>query len=135
MTTEGRAHPFMIYQLPAIGWACLIFISSSITASQMPDMSIFRFDKVIHCGVYFVFAFLLYRAFRHQGRYPALAHHAALVTIAAVVLFGASDEFHQLYVPGRQCDIFDLMADTSGGVLLVAAIGIKDRVWPSPPRN
>jgi VanZ family protein len=135
MTTDRRVPPFIFYQLPAIGWACLIFISSSITAAEMPDLSIFRFDKVIHFGVYFVFAFLLYRAFRYQTRFPVLAHHAAIVTIAAVILFGASDEFHQFFVPGRQADIFDLIADTTGAVILVAAVGIKDRLWPPPPRN
>jgi VanZ family protein len=135
MTKESRSYPFTLYQLPAIAWACLIFVSSSITSAQMPDLAIFRFDKVIHLGVYFVFALLLYRAFRCQNRFPALARHAALVTIAAVVLFGASDEFHQYFVPGRDCDIFDLLADTSGGVLLVALVGIKDRLWPASPRN
>ena len=29
-------------------------------------------------------------------------------------LFGASDEFHQSFVPGRDTDVFDWVADTLG---------------------
>ena len=34
-----------------------------------------------------------------------------------VVAYGASDEFHQLFVACRSCDVFDLMADIAGGTI------------------
>lgn len=135
MVTGRGSYSFMAYQLPAILWACLIFVSSSITSSQMPELAIFRFDKFIHLGVYFVFAFLVYRAFRYQNRFPALARHAGLITVVIIVLYGASDEIHQYFVPGRDSDVVDLLADTTGGVLLVALLWIKERVRPTAPRN
>ena len=30
---------------------------------------------------------------------------------------GASDEYLQSFIPGRQCDIFDLLADMLGGAI------------------
>ena len=42
------------------------------------------------------------------------------LTIAAASLFGASDECHQSFTPGRQADVFDWLADTLGACLAVA---------------
>jgi len=30
------------------------------------------------------------------------------------VLYGGSDEVHQLFVPGRDCNLYDFVADTIG---------------------
>lgn len=135
MITERRSYPFVSHQLPAIVWACLIFAASSIASSRIPDLSIFRFDKVIHFGIYFTLAFLVYRAFRNQSRFPALARHAYLFTLVAIALYGASDEFHQSFVPGRDCDIFDLLADAAGGTMLIALVWIKERFFTDSPPN
>jgi len=46
-------------------------------------------------------------------------------TLLISVLFAASDEIHQYFVPGRQCDIYDFLADTIGiilGLFLTAQI-------------
>lgn len=37
--------------------------------------------------------------------------------------YGASDEIHQMFVPGRSPEIFDFLADTTGGIL--AALFVK----------
>jgi VanZ family protein len=37
--------------------------------------------------------------------------------VIIAVLYGASDEIHQYFVPGRVCDIFDLVADSIGGFI------------------
>ena len=123
---------FRTYQLPAILWALLIFISSSIPSSLMPSLKIFDFDKAIHFGIYFLFSFLTYRALRFQSRWPLLARHALLGTVLLIILYGASDEFHQYFVPGRQADVFDLMADTLGAVVLVAGVWIWECMHPAP---
>ena len=31
--------------------------------------------------------------------------------------YGLSDEFHQLFVPGRSAELYDALADTIGGFL------------------
>jgi VanZ family protein len=46
--------------------------------------------------------------------------------VAAVVistLYGVSDEYHQLFVPGRSFDVFDMLADFIGSVVGASAIG------------
>jgi VanZ family protein len=41
--------------------------------------------------------------------------------------FGASDEFHQAFVPGRTADVADWMADTLGAAIgaLVATFALR----------
>jgi VanZ family protein len=38
-----------------------------------------------------------------------------LATLIVVSVCGASDEFHQAFVPGRYVEFFDWLADTIGG--------------------
>ncbi len=76
-------------------------------------------DKFVHAGVFGLLAFVLeldLRATRHD--LPLYRRH--LWIFLAVSLFGATDEWHQRYVPGRTCDVLDWMADTTGAGLGIA---------------
>ena len=43
--------------------------------------------------------------------------------IAIASLYGVTDEYHQLFVPGREFDVLDLVADTIGSIVGTAAVG------------
>jgi VanZ family protein len=117
----GQQRGFVWDQLPALLWALTIVAASSIPASSFPDSEIFRWDKAIHLCVYAILTLFVYRAFVLQNRYPFIARNAILLTLAAVIAFGFSDEAHQYFVPGRSSDIKDVAADAAGA-LVVAAI-------------
>jgi VanZ family protein len=104
---------------PPVAWALLIFLASSIPAQAFPESRVFDYDKLIHMGIYGVFAFLLFRGFRLR-RVPASLAIAGWLTLGICTAYGASDEFHQLFVPGRSCDVFDLLADLLGAGLAIA---------------
>jgi VanZ family protein len=92
----------------------LIFLLSS-QAQVSPPFELVGWDKAAHAAVYGVLAGLLLWAARP-------AHVWALVAWAVVAaLYGASDELHQSFVPGRSCDAWDWASDTAG-VTLVAAV-------------
>ena len=100
--------------LPAALWAALIFfLSSRHTLPPLFD-AVPQSDKMVHAGVYAVLAALLLRG----ARWPVQrrAWWAALVTS----VYGVTDELHQYFVPGRSCDVFDWVADTTGACLCVA---------------
>ena len=59
---------------------------------------------------------LLYRAFRHASSGWG-AHHAVWAAVAGSALYGVSDETHQLFVPFREADVLDIVADTVGGTV------------------
>jgi VanZ family protein len=69
-------------------------------------------DKLIHFTMYFILGFGLVWSLR-ATRYK---FNRYIVLIAALVglLYGAFDEFHQSFVPGRMASPFDLIADGLG---------------------
>jgi VanZ family protein len=127
MEKNSKGRSFVRFQLPAIFWALLIFASSSMPGEKLPDLPILRLDKLIHFGVYFMLALLTFRALRHQTRFAFLSRHSLSFTVLIIILYGATDEVHQYFVPGRSADVFDLLADTVGACLLVAAVWWKGR--------
>ena len=125
-----RKFSFTWYAMPAIAWAIFIFIASSIPAYEMPDLTIFAWDKAIHLGVYFVLAACVFTACSHPEAPPYLRRHRISATILFVAVYGALDEFHQYFVPGRAVEFFDWLADVSGAVVFVFLIYMWKRLRP-----
>lgn len=121
-------HTFVRNQLPAILWALLIFGLSSIPGPKMPEFAFEIPDKVEHASVFFFLSLFVYRAFRYQQRYPWLSTYSLLISLALTVVYGALDETHQIFVPGRDPDVFDFLADGTGAALFVALEHIL-RIW------
>jgi VanZ family protein len=90
--------------------AATIFFASTRSTVAMPGIT--NFDKIAHFSVYGLLATLLERL----GRGPRAVALALLLTS----LYGASDEWHQSFVPGRSCELGDWIADTLGGALAIA---------------
>jgi VanZ family protein len=90
--------------------AGVIFAASS--RSAVAGMGFNGSDKVAHFSVYGLLGTLVCRALRPDWR-------GALLALAAVSFFGATDEWHQSFVPGRDADLMDWLADTSGAALAV----------------
>jgi len=95
---------------PAAGWAAVLF-----SLSAVPDVgvgySIPISDKLAHFCLYAVLGTTLAWG---RSRAPGAAAHVLLV--AAGAIYGLSDEWHQMYVPGRTFDLLDWAADVAGVV-------------------
>ena len=51
----------------------------------------------------------------------------ALISLSFCILYAISDEIHQSFIPGRSCELTDILIDTSGsiaGILIVILIYI-----------
>jgi VanZ family protein len=105
--------------LPVLAVAGLIFILSSFEQLPSPPSGIT--DKHEHFTIYFLLSLTFVRAFA-GGRLSNITWLVALVSALAVTAYGASDEFHQSFVPGRDCSVDDLMADAMGGVAAGAVL-------------
>lgn len=99
-------------------YAGLIFFGSSISSPPEAISSLLKgiSDKVLHLSEYALLGALLYRACRH-GAGTWMAEHAVLAAVAGSALYGLSDETHQLFVPLREADLLDVVADTVGGTV------------------
>lgn len=105
----------------------IIFYSSSLSADKLPSLNIPNIDKLFHFIEYFVLGFLLVRAFFYSSTKPNYIY----IFIASILigsLYGVSDEFHQRFVPGRTCDIFDLLADVISSAMGAGLSLYKERV-------
>ena len=87
-----------------------------MSGKKIEEMNAFAIsDKVAHFGAYAVGAIVLALAFRWNTAWSS--RRIVWVTIAAVSIFGVTDEWHQLYTPHRSgADLGDWTADTLGAI-------------------
>ncbi len=110
---------------PAVAYMASIFWESSQSQIAIPGGAS---DKVAHTLGYVTLAVLLLRAV--AGGLPArVTARLAVVTVLATVAYGASDEVHQLFVPGRTAEAGDLLADATGAVLGTALCWAWGKIW------
>lgn len=92
----------------------LIIAALIVSASNRPRLAspeITNVDKVTHFAVYGLLATLVCRL-GHGWR-------SAVFALVAVSAFGATDEWHQSFVPGRSSEVADWVADTLGAATAV----------------
>src|SRR3989344_7686966 len=71
-------------------------------------------DKTLHVIEYFILSVLTYNAFKTN---KFLNKNLFLYSILFSTLYGVSDEFHQLFVIGREFSIYDIISDFVGSSL------------------
>jgi VanZ family protein len=110
----------IIFLIASIAWAAAIFCFSAIPASGLPE-NLGLWSIVGHFSEYMLLAVLLTLAINHPSHKLCIQ---AVIVVAIASLYGASDEFHQLFVDGRRTDVFDWMADTAGALIGTAGASI-----------
>ena len=73
-------------------------------------------DKTLHVIEYFILALLTKNAFKTN---KFLNENLFLYSILFSTLYGISDEFHQLFVPGREFSFYDIFVDFVGSGLII----------------
>ena len=87
----------------AAAWALLIFVLSSIPGAAFPPSKLLSYDKLIHAGVYSILGAFTFLALPRT--WSPKASVLVLIAGAITTLYGMTDEFHQLFVPGRSADL------------------------------
>ena len=102
--------------LPPILWMAIIFaFSAQHGGGHLPTAEIIV-RKLGHVTGYFVLTLLLVRALRRSGVAPAVP-----VAAAIALVYAASDEWHQSFVPGRTATPRDVGIDAVGMALAALA--------------
>ena len=129
----ARGRGALIAWVLVAAWAGFIFFMSARTASEFQhDAGILALLKeaiegalahmagqsvdimpIAHFCEYFLFALLLANAMRHHARIPL---NLALAWVIAA-LYAITDELHQAFVPGRDCDAADWVTDVAGAAI------------------
>jgi VanZ family protein len=68
---------------------------------------------MVHASIYAVLAGLCLRALA-GGSWAGVTVRVGVASLLLATAYGATDEFHQLFVPGRTADLLDLCADFTG---------------------
>ena len=114
------------YWLPVIGWMTLIFIVSD--QHQLPlyptGMIDLLLKKLGHLTEYAILAVLIQRALAQEWACSSVSVLACLLSI----VYALSDEYHQLFVPGRNGNLWDVGVDTLGAVIGLVLYA-RWRVW------
>jgi VanZ family protein len=116
---------WLVYIPLAIYWI-ILFTATSLPIERLPSVG-FN-DKINHFLAYFILAVLVNLTLIYQRKSRFLFQKAPIVTIIIGLLYGAFDELHQIFVPGRFAETLDWMADGLGtivGVLVVYYLIIK----------
>jgi VanZ family protein len=108
--------------LPPLLWAGVIIFATSMPAEIVPRQ-VSTFDKAAHFGMYAVLAGLLTRHLADITTPWRAAAAAVLLTVG----FGALDEWHQQFIPGRSTELADWRADSLGATTGAAFLALIRR--------
>ena len=110
-------------------WIGIIFWLSSL--HTIPNIHIPMADKIAHASFYGVLCGLFFRAFYLQERFQGLKLGAVWAAWTFTILYGITDEIHQLYVWGRSSDVRDIAADAVGGLIFVVLLTLYRKRKPA----
>lgn len=133
----------LLYWLPSILWMALIFFFSHQPGTQSSELSGGLTDiiatwlpfpienlhsletfirKNAHFFAYFILGILLLFAIRQGSK---LTRQKLMAAWILATVYAASDEYHQLYIPGRSGEVRDVLIDSAGaatGLILYSFI-------------
>jgi VanZ family protein len=113
-------HKKKLIYIPLIIYWLILLVATSLPGKDVPDLHVS--DKLEHFSGYAILTIYLTFTLLLQNKFKFIRHNAYPLTILLVALYGALDELHQIFIPGRSCDILDWTADVSAacfGVLIV----------------
>ena len=91
----------------------------------LPAQSLFSVqDKVEHAGAYFIMSLLAWRCFRHGITQAIFVFWWA---VGFCSFYGATDEWHQSFVVGRNASSLDWLADSLGASLAMIILYLFKR--------
>ncbi|WP_179632138.1 VanZ family protein [Clostridium peptidivorans] len=92
--------------------------------SYFGELANFIVRKAGHFTEYFILYVLLFHAL--EDNYSL--KQSLIISLAITFLYACSDEFHQIFIPGREGRFRDVLIDTSGGIFaLILAVMMKVR--------
>jgi len=108
---------------PVVVWAGVIFFFSNIPNLKTNLEYDLLLRKMAHITEYFIFTFLLYRAFKgsFNMNYFGLFMYPATFSL----LYAISDEIHQYFIVGRCCSNKDVLIDAIGIISFYIFIRLK----------
>lgn len=90
----------------------IAYVLHNILGINYSDKLIFIIRKCAHVSEFFILGILVINLVSKYN-----VKHIYLISFIICVLYSSSDEFHQLFVPGRSGQVTDVLIDLIGVVL------------------
>jgi VanZ family protein len=103
--------------------AIIIFYASTITGTGLESPK-FNLSVIYHFGIFFMFTFFLTLLLKDKR----LNKKKILIILLISLVYALSDEFHQLFVPGRFASIADALIDLGGSICSIILIRLVERL-------
>jgi len=113
--TRSKMNRLLVVSLVAlVSYMSLIFYLSGQPADVSAGVEILEIPRIIlHMGEYAILGLLMNSAMMQvSSKVP----RSVFFSSAFCCLYGVTDEIHQFFVPTRCFDIYDILADTIGGI-------------------
>ena len=123
---------FIYFWLWPVLIALMIFFGSSLSNPPVP-VAFTGTDKLIHVLAFIPLGFLVLRAM--NAHCPKKKWISIVFSFILCTFYGVSDEVHQLFVPGRNPDAVDVLADAIGTILGIATYIIIVRALRNGKKN
>jgi VanZ family protein len=108
----------LLFQFPWLFMMLAIYIQSSISSLKIPDFGFDLEDKILHFLIFGILGILTARGLK-KSNFRIVKENYILITLITCIIYGASDEIHQYFVPGRYSSWWDWIADILGIITLV----------------
>ncbi len=126
---KGNLFYRLLYFTPALVWGIFILYFSLMPGNEVPRFMVRFNDKVIHGGIYFLSAGLIYLGFIRFNFKNSLSLLLVGGIVLLCVVYGGAIEIVQHYcVPRRVGDWFDFFANTTGSVVCVLLFAVYHRI-------
>jgi len=105
---------FTYYWLPLILYCVFVYIQSDYPSPEsLPSFELS--DKLYHVAGYAVMGVLFYRAYQTLP-FRDNIQMLVIFSMVSAALYGVSDEIHQSFVPYRDGNLLDAIADMLGAI-------------------
>ena len=123
---------YLVY-VPLVLYWIMLFTATSLPAAHVPSFAIS--DKIKHFSAFFGLSVLLSLTLLYQNKVLLFKKYFIAAAVIISSFYGLVDEIHQSFVPGRNSEFLDWVADSLGaaaGVLFVYYLLKKFEYFPKP---
>ena len=89
----------------------IVDIIANIFKIENIELLSFIIRKLAHYTEYFILGLLVINMFTKNN-----INNKYLISIILCIIYATSDEIHQLFIPGRACQLRDILIDSIGSI-------------------
>jgi len=114
-------------------WIIIVFVAIAWPSPDVPEITRFEFsDKIVHMILFGVVAFLLNESLAARG---IEQRGSMFIGLLGGSLYAGFAEIIQIFVPGRECSLYDFYAGVLGAVIAVIIICIRALRYKRRPQE